>query len=157
AGVPIELCATDQQRADALAVGFTGFDATDDVPVATITVDDTIGSPPSRPPLSELLVFRYWDEPDGLVFTAPGLVLTVAGTTSRGQLSVPSAARALGAPLYLPLTWLLAPHGRFPVHGAGIVRDGRALLLLGQSGAGKSTLIAAALEAGWRALADDIV
>jgi ABC-type dipeptide/oligopeptide/nickel transport system ATPase component len=51
----------------------------------------------------------------------------------------------------------MARHDRFVLHGAAIVRDGRAFLLLGQSGAGKSTLAVAALEAGWQALADDVV
>ena len=51
---------------------------------------------------------------------------------------------------------MLAGHQRFMVHGAAVERDGTALLLLGNSGAGKSTLAAAALDAGWHALSDDL-
>jgi hypothetical protein len=157
AGVPIELRAIDETRAESLAQGFIGF-ATSDVPaVATITVDDTTGEPPPRPPYSELFELRFWDERDGLVMSAPGLLLTVDGTSARVQLPDVSGTFPLETSVYLPLTWLLARHERFVLHGAGIARDGRALLMLGHSGAGKSTLIAAALEAGWQALADDVV
>lgn len=46
---------------------------------------------------------------------------------------------------------------RWPVHAAAVVRDGRALLLVGQSTAGKSTLSYACLRAGWQLLAEDAV
>jgi hypothetical protein len=43
------------------------------------------------------------------------------------------------------------------LHAAGIVHDGRCLLLTGGSGAGKSTLSYACLRAGFSLLAEDIV
>lgn len=42
-------------------------------------------------------------------------------------------------------------------HGAALVRDGAAVLLLAASGAGKTTLTLGLMERGWEPLADDIV
>lgn len=44
---------------------------------------------------------------------------------------------------------------RTPVHAAGVVRNGRAVLLVGASGAGKSTLCYACVRAGFTLLAED--
>lgn len=46
---------------------------------------------------------------------------------------------------------------RTPIHAAGLVRAGRAVLLHGPSGSGKSTLCYAALRAGFALLAEDVV
>lgn len=46
---------------------------------------------------------------------------------------------------------------RTPVHAAGLVRNGRAVLLVGESGAGKSTLCYACVRAGFALLAEDTV
>jgi hypothetical protein len=46
---------------------------------------------------------------------------------------------------------------RTPVHAAGVLRGGRALLLYGASTAGKSTLCYACLRAGFQLLAEDAV
>jgi serine kinase of HPr protein (carbohydrate metabolism regulator) len=43
------------------------------------------------------------------------------------------------------------------MHAAGVVVDGRAVLLMGSAGAGKSSLAAALLRAGGRLLSDDAV
>ncbi len=55
------------------------------------------------------------------------------------------------------LLFLVARHGRAPLHAAGFVADDLALLLAGPSGAGKSCLTLAAHRAGFAPLSDDIV
>ena len=92
-----------------------------------------------------------------MVAGSAGLVLIVDGTEAHAHLPDLAALPDFEGCVYLPLTWLLARHDRFVLHGAAIERDGVALLVLGHSGAGKSTLAAAALEAGWHVLADDVV
>lgn len=46
---------------------------------------------------------------------------------------------------------------RTAIHAAGVVRNGRTVLLLGRSRAGKSTLCYACLRAGFQLLAEDVV
>jgi hypothetical protein len=46
---------------------------------------------------------------------------------------------------------------RTPVHAGAIVRDKRAIMLVGPSGTGKSSLCYAAVRAGFRLLAEDVV
>ncbi|HXY94682.1 MAG TPA: hypothetical protein VEP49_19625 [Acidimicrobiia bacterium] len=157
AGVPVTLEACDDERAEGLAAAFTAFRPTDEPSRAAITVDANAGVVPSRPPHSQFREFSFWEEPDGLVLSAPGIVVVVEGKRARAHVPDPAAFAYLEACVYLPVTWFLARHGRFVLHGGAVARDGRALLLLGGSGAGKSTLVAAALEAGWEALADDVV
>jgi hypothetical protein len=56
------------------------------------------------------------------------------------------------------LGFLLASYrDRTPIHAAGVVRDGRALLLAGQSTSGKSTLCYACVRAGFGLLSEDTV
>jgi hypothetical protein len=55
------------------------------------------------------------------------------------------------------LLFLVARHGRAPLHAAGFLADGLAVLLAGPSGAGKSSLTLAAHRAGFAPLSDDIV
>ena len=157
AGVPIALEASDDTRERSLHGSFEGFGPTRAVPAATIAIAAATAVAPARPARSELLHIKFWDEPDGIVVATPGLVITVRGSRADAHVTDLAAIADFEGCVYLPLTWLLARHDRFVLHGAGIVRDGRALLLLGQSGAGKSTLVVAALEAGWQALADDVV
>lgn len=52
---------------------------------------------------------------------------------------------------------LLTRFDREPLHAAGLVRGDTALLLAGRSGVGKSTLSYAAIRAGLKVLAEDIV
>ena len=56
-----------------------------------------------------------------------------------------------------PTLVLVAARDRLPVHAAMIARAGRAVVLVGPSGRGKSTLAYAAMQDGWRVLADDAV
>ena len=55
------------------------------------------------------------------------------------------------------LLFLIARSGRAPIHAAGLVAGGRAILLAGPSGIGKSCLAQAAVGAGFTVLSDDIV
>jgi hypothetical protein len=55
------------------------------------------------------------------------------------------------------LLFLVARRGRTPLHAAGFVADGLAVLLAGPSGAGKSCLTLAAYRAGFAPLSDDMV
>jgi hypothetical protein len=58
----------------------------------------------------------------------------------------------------LTLTWLLGAVDRWVIHAAAVVSPGgEAVVAVGPGGAGKSTVAAAALEAGWPVLADDLV
>jgi hypothetical protein len=157
AGVPIALEASDDTRERSLLGSFEGFGPTPAAAMATIAVDGATAFPPTRPARSELLHIKFWDEPDGMVVATPGLVITVAGSRADAHLTDLAAIADFEGCVYLPLTWLLARHARFVLHGAGLVRDGRAFLALGNSGAGKSTLVVAALETGWQALGDDVV
>ncbi|NIP28744.1 MAG: hypothetical protein GWO38_34280 [Phycisphaerae bacterium] len=52
---------------------------------------------------------------------------------------------------------MLAPRGMMGVHGAALVRHGRAVLLRAQSGGGKTTLAYAAARSKFQALAEDVV
>lgn len=45
----------------------------------------------------------------------------------------------------------------FPLHGSGVVIDGKAYAFIGDSGAGKSTLASAFLHEGYQLLSDDII
>lgn len=52
---------------------------------------------------------------------------------------------------------LLKEAGLFPLHAAGVARDGRGYLFLGKSGSGKSTLTLNLVRAGYGLLSDDTV
>jgi hypothetical protein len=52
---------------------------------------------------------------------------------------------------------VLFRRGLVSAHAAALVREGRAVLVLGTKGAGKSTLSSALIECGWQLLADDLV
>jgi hypothetical protein len=158
AGVPVGLRASDLVRGESLRATLDGFDTTGAPALVTISVDGEPVAPPDVEPHSELFHIKYWDGPgDAVVAGSAGLVVFVDGLESRAHLPDLSALEEFEACVYLPLTWLLARHARFVLHGAAVERDGVAFLVLGHSGKGKSTLAAAALEAGWRVLADDVV
>lgn len=55
------------------------------------------------------------------------------------------------------LLFLVTRQGRTPLHAAGFVADGVAIVLAGPSGAGKSCLTLAAHRAGFATLSDDIL
>ena len=55
------------------------------------------------------------------------------------------------------LLFLLTRSGRIPLHAAGVMVGGTAVVLAGPSGTGKSTLSLAAMQRGLRILSDDTV
>jgi hypothetical protein len=156
AGVPIVLRATDDERGAILDTLATGFVATMASGVATLSVDAVPTPSPTEVAHSELFGVRFWQTGTGCVIAGRSMVIDISDSASHAHLPDLDDALLLEGCGYLPLGWMLAGHRRFMVHGAAVERDGTALLLLGNSGAGKSTLAAAALDAGWRALSDDL-
>lgn len=55
------------------------------------------------------------------------------------------------------LLLLLRRVGLYGLHANGLSHDGQGLLLVGPSGSGKTTLTLSLLQAGWRALGDDVI
>jgi len=156
AGVPVTLDAADPERAAILTALVAGFAETTEPGVATLTADAAVAEPPSGDAHSEMFGIRFWQAGSGCVIAARSMVIDIGDTVAHAHLADIADAALLEGCGYLPISWLLATHRRFMVHGAAVERDGVALLLLGNSGAGKSTLTAAALDAGWRALSDDL-
>jgi len=66
-------------------------------------------------------------------------------------------ARLAGEVIDTLLLFLLARSGRTPLHAAGVMCGGAAVLLAGPSGSGKSTLSLAAMARGLQILSDDTV
>lgn len=58
-------------------------------------------------------------------------------------------------PFRLALSWMADTYDAEFLHGAALVRDSQAVMLVGRSGAGKSTLAFQAIEAGYQLLSDD--
>lgn len=69
-------------------------------------------------------------------------------TDGRRRGSVPAA-------LHVAICEALRATGLVPLHGAIVVRDGRATALVGPSGAGKSTTLIGALDSDWLPVAED--
>jgi hypothetical protein len=156
AGIPIALRATDDERGAILDALTAGWRESREAGVATLSVDAVAVDPPDAPAHSEMFGIRFWADGTGCVVAARSMVIDITDRVANAHLPDLGDAVLLEGCGYLPLGWLLSRHGRFMVHGAAIERDGTALLLLGNSGAGKSTLAAAALDAGWDALSDDL-
>ncbi len=76
------------------------------------------------------------------------------GQVALGRGDLDPAPRAFENFLRSAFAWLAIDSGGFLLHGASIVRDGRAYLFYGPSGAGKSTL--SALAHGGRVISDDL-
>ena len=91
----------------------------------------------------------------GAIGVADGARHSAAVRVSPDYIGKPSRMREQ---LLEPMLLFLAGHaGRTPIHAAGIVANGLAILLAGPSGSGKSCLALAAQEAGFGLLSDDTV
>jgi hypothetical protein len=156
-GVPLLVRAPDPALARLVTANLAGFPATEVDPVVSISVVTELGVAPARPADEELLGMRFWLEDDGIVASSRGLVIRAAGDEAVAHVPDAGDGDQLEDLASLALAWLLAPHARFVLHGGALARDDHAVVVLGHTGAGKSTLAAAALEAGWRVLADDQV
>jgi hypothetical protein len=75
----------------------------------------------------------------------------VLGSCEPLQRLAPTVYEAVNALVLRKLDFLLA------LRAAGIERDGRAMLLVGESRSGKTVLTAAMLQEGWDYLSDDVV
>lgn len=152
----------------ALERAFLDCDATSGAPMVLTVIDDVdAGYPPpfDWPP--------EWNEPWGLVRedrTLPCRFAMDIHTRSfsgwdplRGEAVVwfreleriPYWAAA--TPFRLPLSWMADSFDAEMIHGAAVMVDDQAVLLIGPSGAGKSTLALAALKAGLSILGDDFL
>jgi hypothetical protein len=157
AGVPVRARATDPARDAALGATLVGFPSSVAAPWVDVAIDAREVDAPTRPPDDELVGVRFWTLPDGMVASTDGLLVEARGNRAVVHLADPERSDLVEGCLAMALTWLLAPHGRFVLHGAAVARGDRGILLLGHTGAGKSTAAAAALDAGWRLLGDDQV
>lgn len=155
AGVPVRFRATDAERGALLTAKLRGFADTDAPPVASLCIDAERAEPPTRTPDDELFTIRFWAIDDGMVVATDDFLLRAEGEHATAHLPDVRAGDPIDGFSGLALTWLLAPHARFVLHGAAVARGQQGIVLLGHTGAGKSTAAAAALEAGWRVLADD--
>ncbi len=77
--------------------------------------------------------------------------------TSRLHLRQGGRAYEIEDLLSLVLTTGWRRAGWVPLHGGGLVRDGRGLLCVATSGGGKTTFTVSLIRRGWRALGDDKV
>lgn len=124
-------------------------------PAARLVVGDGVPPAPSR--ACDLAVggLQAWWRADGSV--------VLAGSGVRAHVRDTEAVVAGADPLtvnrvvQLALMHLLAPHGRFLLHAAGVTPGAGAWLVLGESGSGKSTVAAVAAAHGWGLLGDDLV
>ena len=124
---------------------------------------------PAAPPAVEIRL-ELGDEGDAeedirveggrLTLRGPGL--SGWAEAGEGRAEGRASARLVGDPTALAgaltdtlLLFLLTRRDRTPVHAAGLLVDGTALVLAGPSGSGKSTLALAAMERGVPILSDD--
>jgi hypothetical protein len=156
--LPIRISASDADRAEAIrsVVGDLEPDRRD-AELELHYADEPIALPERDPDESypDLILWREGEvllmhHRSGITAEATREGFTVGGPGPH--------VRVAFRRLFLPaITHVLGYRDMFVVHGGGLVRDGRAVLLLGATGKGKSTLVAAAANDGWNVLSDDLV
>jgi hypothetical protein len=129
-------------------------------PIEVDIVVHPLGAADPQLPYAERFVYRAHG--DTLIAAAGGSLLTAQLSAGKALAFVTPELVADQAGLRTNvlegLGLLLANYrDRTPIHAAGVVRNGCAVLLLGPSGAGKSTLCYACVRAGFALLAEDTV
>ncbi|MDH3754247.1 MAG: hypothetical protein OEU32_10285 [Acidimicrobiia bacterium] len=160
AGVALAVVAESSDLERCLDWLIGGAPPTTAVPELHLTLSATAPALPARPADDRISSMRLWfDDHDLRCDHDLGMSCQVSGSEIRvgGDLRLPLLWRAVRQLAVPALTAALVPFGLTVVHGAAIAKDGTAVMLLGPSGSGKSTLMAAALDEGWEALADDLV
>jgi hypothetical protein len=156
AGIAVELHATDAVRSEAVDATCSMLVDAVTAPTLRITFGAETHPLPDEPfDLADGDVRAWWRDETAYLAHGP-FTATVRDAEARvgGDGNCRRAFRQL---FPYVVTQLLAPQGRFALHGGAIERGGRAVLVLGGTGAGKSTVVASAMRAGWRPLADDLV
>ena len=157
AGVAIALDASDDARRHVLLQALAGFTDAHAPSVASIAIDGRYEAAPDAAPDAEEREYRFWTNRAGVVVASRSAVLRVGEDAAAIHVRDDEDLDVVEGMVAVALAWLLARHARYLVHGAAVARDGIGFLVLGESRAGKSTFAAAALEAGWAVLSDDLV
>jgi len=157
ADVPVLMRAAGERRSRALETQIAGAATHPGRPVAVIAYGLQAPARPNRPPDQTIEDIRIWR----------GIEETVVMDDARTGVLLTARAAEIGGDgdllelryrrfFHLAAAHLLAAHGRFLLHAAGLVHRGRVQLAFGDTGAGKSTLALAALENGEGILGDDM-
>ena len=157
AGVSVGITATDAMRATAAHALLGRMAPTDREPAVHLHFGGHRAPPPERTPDVCAGELQIWHD-DAALGIAYGTLVGARVESGRGTLGgyAEDLVRVFHHVAPFMLASLLAPHGRFLLHGGAIQRNGRAVLVLGGSATGKSTTVLGALQAGWTVLADDL-
>lgn len=171
ANVTIELVCQEAELAERLDhcwrtfFGVTALTAQSTAAVVSLALQTAPIEHTNRPGAKQL-----WRRANASVWqTAAGLCLQIGATSlliddAQGHASGCVTADFWGYPLaeqrdffMRSLLLLLRRVDIYGLHANGLSHDDRTLLLIGPSGSGKTTLTLSLLQAGWRALGDDVV
>ncbi len=142
-------------------------DATPDIEFYLLTRDSAATAPSDYFAAAELLydwqVLRYSREGQLRYQEVPGAGSVVADldqgiAVAFVESDIAARAWSVTHVIFFPI-WaqLLKTRGVFPVHAAGLERNGKGIIFPGKSGCGKSTLSLHLLRGGFRLLGDDTV
>ncbi len=141
---------------------------TDDAAALDLRVYDSSSAPPPGMPFAPYQltargeIHRFDSERFRVAFRFGEYTLNVYDRERRLALVWTRDASRLpvwyrAAPFRTPLHWWTGDRGLQLVHGAGVVRDGRAALIVGRGGSGKSSTALTCMERGFDLLGDDYV
>lgn len=116
---------------------------------------------------SEPFGIEIWKTTDRMILSHEDATVNLCPRTGVAQAAIASDLLDVGSNQLdnslLPylvahsLAILLRHCGWFPLHAAGLVRNGRGVLLTARSGSGKSTAALSLVRSGWAYLSDDTV
>lgn len=170
-GVKTRLSTNSQSVAAAMRDFLSAFpesvDASPDIEIFLFTMEDLTDAMAPVPPAAEML----YDWGMVKILHADGYRYEKVDRRARVIADVNnSIAAGFASEELLQSDWLITNlffyplwaqlmkvNGLFPLHAAGLVKDGRAGLLLGKSGSGKSTLSINLVKRGYGLLSDDTV